>query len=89
MILKIVILTIIIEILTILGRLCFGSVKEFNKRYKIKFRIHHGYIGIVLIIIHLIFQQKILLILGLPLLFADAIHHFIILPLWIKKTEFP
>ena len=91
MIIKIIILTFLVEIFYIFGRIIFGSMKERYKGFKFKYklRIHHGYTGIFLILIYLIYSWDWLLIVGLALLFSDAIHHFIVLPIWIGKTEFP
>lgn len=91
MIIEIIFLTIVFEIIIILGRLYFSSAKEIykNNKFKYKIRIHHGYIGLIFILIFFLTPIKILLILGIPLLASDFIHHFIVLPLLIKKTEFP
>lgn len=91
MINEIILLTIIIEITTISGRIFFGSARENYKKskFRYKIRIHHGYFGLILIGIYFLIRSDILLIIGLALLISDVIHHFIILPLWIKRTEFP
>ena len=88
---EVIILTLIIEFILIIGRLIFGSMKETFKKHKskLKVRIHHGYIGVVLVLIYLFWLQDILLVVGLSLIFSDLIHHFIVLPLWIGRTEFP
>ncbi|MEK9167042.1 MAG: hypothetical protein AAB836_01945 [Patescibacteria group bacterium] len=87
MILKVIVLTLIIESATILGRFFFGSIKEKYKKIKspYKIRIHHGYIGLVMMLI----QNETVLILGTALFFSDLIHHFLVLPLWVGRTEFP
>lgn len=91
MILETFTLITIIELLTIIDRLIFGSVKEKYQKWKFKYkiRIHHGYIGLLLIIINLGYYSKALYIIGLSLFISDAIHHFIVLPLWVGRTEFP
>lgn len=88
---QIIILTLGIEILTIAGRLLFGSAKKVYSKIKFrhKIRIHHGYIGILLLIIYCITTNDLLILIGAALALSDAIHHFIILPVWIGKTEFP
>jgi len=87
--LKILITALAIEILTVLGRSFLGSVKNFYKKHSLRIRIHHGYVGIILILANLYFKNDNLLIAGTSLLISDAIHHFIVLPLWVGKTEFP
>jgi hypothetical protein len=91
MLIKILILTFIIEFTTIISRYFFGSMKTRYKNFKSKYkvRIHHGYIGLVLVLIHLIFTNNLLYIIGSALFLSDTIHHFIVLPIWVKKTEFP
>ena len=91
MIKEILILVLIIEGSCILGRLVFGSMKNIynkNKR-RLRIRIHHGYLGVLLILIYLIYPKNVLLIAGMSLVISDLVHHFIVLPLWIGKTEFP
>ena len=47
------------------------------------YRIHHGYIGVVLVIPALLLSEgrvrHLLLLLGIGLLVSDAIHHFLVL----------
>ena len=88
---KIILLTLAIELITILGRIQFGSIQNhYNKiKFKFKIRIHHGYIGIALSLIYLIYPVQEYLIIGIALLISDAIHHFITLPIWVSRTEFP
>lgn len=57
-------------------------------------RIHHGYIGILLLIISLVlwrytrpFAQR-MLIIGAALLISDLIHHFVVLWLLTGNPEF-
>ena len=86
------IIAALIELVTVLNRACFGSMQAFfkkNKRY-FKVRIHHGYVGIAfLIAYHYFLQEEILYIAGVALFVSDAIHHFIVLPIWVGRTEFP
>ena len=89
MLLKITIATFVLEVTTIIGRLFFGSIKNVYKKYKLKIRIHHGYIGLVLILVNLYFKNNHLLIASASLFLSDAIHHFIVLPIWMRRTEFP
>lgn len=87
MLIEIIILTLIIEIFTIIGRILFGSMKEKYKKSKL--RIHHGYPGIILILINFFYPIELIFILGISLVLSDIIHHFFVLPIWVKKTEFP
>jgi hypothetical protein len=91
MLTKIIVLTLAIEFFTIIARILFGSMKEKYKKIKFqyKLRIHHGYLGIILVLIHLFYPIELFFIAGLSLLFSDAIHHFFVLPVWVGKTEFP
>lgn len=88
---EIIIFTLIIEIFLIIGRFLFGSMRERYKRIKFKYkiRIHHGYIGIILILVYFLYPLELIFIIGISLFLSDIIHHFIVLPIWIKKTEFP
>ena len=86
----IIYLTIIIEIILIIGRLIFGSKKEFLRKRKINLHIHHMYYGFALFVVAAIaFYHELLVIIGAALIFSDLIHHFIVLPIWVGKTEFP
>jgi hypothetical protein len=88
---EIIFLTLIVEILIIIGRLLFGSnQKRFREgRTFLKIRIHHGYYGILLILIYLVYPKDILFIFGMALVLSEIIHHLIVLPLWVGRTEFP
>ncbi len=82
-------LTLLIEVLSIFGRLIFGSAKRFYEKKKLV-RIHHGYVGLgLIIIISFFYFNEYLIILGWSLFLSDLVHHFIVLPLWVGKTEFP
>ena len=95
MIAVIVILTIVIELMSIYGRAVYGQMKKTKtvrriyKKLNLKVYIHHGYVGLLLSLLYIPFPKQILLIIGLPLLLSDIIHHFITLPIWVGKTEFP
>jgi hypothetical protein len=79
---------LILELITIFGRILFGSAKERLKTLNTP-RIHHGYIGVLLSGAYLVFPKQILLTIGLALILSDLMHHFLVLPIWVKKTEFP
>ena len=81
-------LTIIIELITIFLR--FGlNMKTSIKtaavvgKWTFGIRIHHGYIGILLIIMAIFFPapfvSKWLLITGMSLFLSDVVHHFLVL----------
>ncbi len=88
---KIFIVTAIFEILAIAGRLTFGSMRSRKKQLKRIFpiRIHHGYIGVLLLIMTMVIPHDVLYITGASLIISDLTHHFIILPLWVGRAEFP
>ncbi len=91
MLYQIILLTLTVELLTIAGRALFGSNKaRFKKNtFKYKVRIHHGYVGAVFVALNFLFPSDLLFITGATLFFSDAIHHFLVLPLWVGRTEFP
>ncbi|MBT6068197.1 hypothetical protein HOG48_00400 [Candidatus Peregrinibacteria bacterium] len=91
MLIKGLILTLIIEAIVINNRFWFGSMKNFIKKRKkyIKFRIHHGYTGIIMMIIYLFYPIEEIFIIGFAFFLSDVIHHAIVLPIWTGKTEFP
>ena len=84
----IIILTLMIELGTIIGRIGFGSWRQRHKGKKVG-HMHHMYVGIFICFFYFFITLDIVLIVGLSLFFSDAIHHFIVLPLWVKRTEFP
>jgi hypothetical protein len=85
----IILCTLVIEVLCIAGRRVFGSKKERIARSKNPVRIHHGEIGLLFFIPYMFYQNDIFLIAAIALILSDAIHHFVVLPLWVKSTEFP
>ncbi len=84
----IAILTLVIEAITVLFRFGFRiqatRSPAFIARFTFGIRIHHGYLGIILLIVSLIptlpvYLPNMLLILGSSLLLSDLIHHFVVL----------
>jgi hypothetical protein len=84
----IILLTIVMEFATIIGRKYFGSWRKRHKGKHVQ-HIHHLYVGFLIVFAYALFPYTILLIIGLSMVFSDLIHHFIVLPIWIEKTEFP
>ena len=75
-----------IEVVTILLRFGLGlqSTRDtgFMARFTLEFRIHHGYLGVLLIFLAFIFPTRwknLLLIIGIALTVSDITHHFLIL----------
>lgn len=79
----------IIETLTILGRTKYGPRIKHKDIFAKPIHIHHGYIGIILILINLSYPNYFLSLLGYSLLISDTFHHLIVLPLLVGRTEFP
>ena len=84
MLLEIVALTAAIEIITCFGRFAF---KMRARNWKWPVRIHHGYVGFVLLFFRAFSERA--FIVGAALVLSDALHHFVVLPFTIGKTEFP
>ena len=80
-----------VELLTVVARMICGPMKErYAKiKFKYKLRIHHGYVGFALLLMHILYPLDTIFILGIALLLSDALHHFVVLPLWVGTTEFP
>jgi hypothetical protein len=84
MLAEIIVFTLVIEILTIIGRILFGSKqKRYEKiKFKYKLRVHHGYIGVVFVLINLFYSIGGLFIVAASLksrknpYLADAEKHF-------------
>lgn len=83
-------LTAVMELVTCLFRFGFKMQSTRDTKFiaKLTFgiRIHHGYIGILLVIIALLFLRKktptwfwASIIVGLSLFLSDIIHHFLVL----------
>ncbi len=91
MIVGVVLLTALLEVFTIFSRLVFGTEKDKLKKNKIfKFHLHHSYLGIAFILFANYFlYNEFILIVGWAMLLSDAIHHFIVLPILVGRTEFP
>ena len=92
MFIKGLIIALIFELVTIFGRMIFGDMKTTFKKYKsyLKVRIHHGYIGLALILAYyFLYPIEEIYLLGVALFISDALHHFVVLPIWVGRTEFP
>ncbi len=80
-------LAIIIEVITCIFRFGFelDSTRDtaFLSKFTFGIRIHHGYIGIVLLAAGLIIKEKTLrntlIIFGIGLFVSDMLHHFAVL----------
>jgi hypothetical protein len=80
-------LALVIELIT--AGLRFGLDLQATRdtatlgKYTFGFRIHHGYIGLLLVIISLLPDHtgisRLLLIVGIGLLVSDLVHHFLVL----------
>ena len=86
---EVLILVLVVEVLTVLGRKFICSAPELNRRIGLKVRVHHGYIGLVLLVLSLLYFNYYLFVLGWVLFLSDFVHHFIVLPIWKGSTEFP
>jgi len=88
MLIDIVVLTLIIETITIIGRYLFGSVKAFYRKNPLPVRVHHGYIGTGFLLSYIVLLQDIYAIIGGALVLSDVIHH-LLLHLFFGESEFP
>ena len=75
MLVEILVLTVIIEVVTIIGRIFFGSVRSLYMKQPLPVRVHHGYIGIGFILSYFVFSHEFYAVLGFALLISDIIHH--------------
>ena len=81
------VLAVVIEIVTVITRFGMGMQAtrdtEWLARYTFGLRIHHGYYGVVLLLVCMLlrkgFWKNTLLIVGIGCLISDLIHHFIVL----------
>jgi hypothetical protein len=73
--------SLLVEFITIFARLVWHlRSKQMQKSMHVP-RIHHAYIGIVLLATYLLFAQSLLIfIIALALIFSDIIHHLVIIP---------
>lgn len=75
----IVALTIFIEILTVLLRLV---MKLQSKVWQADYiRVHHGYIGMAVLLASFAFPDLLLWEIGWALIISDLVHHYTVLPL--------
>jgi hypothetical protein len=95
--LLVVLLTLLFEGGTCLLRFGFGmkapNKLSWMKRWTRGYRIHHGYPGVALAGVtavgipdHPIVWGVV--VVGWALLLSDAVHHFVVLPLAVGRTEF-
>ena len=88
MITEILLLALLIEIVTIASRALFGSAQKFYRKHRLPVRIHHGYIGLILITLYILFPvPTIFIVTGTALFLSDLVHHFIVLPALVRRTE--
>ena len=72
-------LTVLFEVITVLLRL---GLKMESKVVQEEFiRIHHGYIGMFLLLASFVFPINALWIVGWALILSDLVHHYTVLPL--------
>ncbi len=91
-----ILLTAVIEGFCILFRFGFGldATRDtcFLAPYTFGFRLHHGFIGVLLVMMMLPARNAgwkwVLFIAGLGLVLSDAVHHFAILPVFTGSTHF-
>lgn len=75
----IVALTIFFEIITVLFRL---TLKLQSKVWQADFiRIHHGYIGMAVLLASFVLPDLLLWEIGWALIISDLVHHYTVLPL--------
>lgn len=94
-ILLIIILTILIELITLFARFIIKvsskeTIIKIMKKHNFKHFIHfhHGILGIMLTFISIYFGFQLLLDAGISLIFSDAIHHLFVLWPIIGHPEF-
>jgi hypothetical protein len=101
-VISILVCTLICELSTCVGRFGFKiSLKEKEqviKKLTLGIRIHHGYVGIGMILAAVVANAyvsshspwpSLLGVVGWGLLLSDTIHHFLVLYFMTGKTEFP
>ena len=88
---EIILFSALIEFATISGRMRFGPMKKRFSRwaFRYKVRIHHGYLGLGMLLLFIFLRNPIVMVLGWSLLISDSLHHFVVLPIISGTTEFP
>ena len=87
---RVLVLTVVIELFTLAMRYVFGlqSTRDTASTIGVLtlgLRIHHGYIGLLLLIIAMFARRRAqrfashLVVWGAALVLSDAIHHFLVL----------
>lgn len=86
---EIIVWSIIAEAFILLCRLHFGSLQKWYRYHRKATAFHHGYLGLVaLILFYFIFQELTwLLIFGLVMIISDLVHHLVVLPLMAGRAE--
>lgn len=91
-----------IEIVTYIFRFGFDfHSKSIQKKFQFPVRVHHMYIGFVLMVLGIFYNAPLfsdfilngtaitLLDVGITIALSDIIHHFSVLPLFHQKIDFP
>jgi len=94
-------LAIVIEIMTYILRFGYDlHSRTIQKKFKFPVRVHHMYVGAFFAGVGPFYSPQIfqyvhfygpvyLLDIGLAILLSDVIHHFIVLPAFHQKIDFP
>lgn len=72
MIIQILLLTLVIELLTITGRMMFGSKRDTLQG---KLPIHLSYVGVLFFALLFLHANEGFMIIGSSLILSDVIHH--------------
>ena len=83
MFIRIILLTAVLEFITVVARIIFGSAYAFCARHRLP-RVHHGYVGFLLLFVYIIYPDTFLFTIGAALVASDAIHHCIVLPFLLR-----
>lgn len=91
-----------LEIITYIFRFGFNMhSRNMQKRFKFPLRIHHMYLGLILVIPGFFYGSALfpdfilggpsitLIDIGLAIALSDVFHHFAILPLFHQQMDFP
>ena len=86
--LETIVLTFVFVLVNCVCRMVFGSGRNFWS-HRFPLRIHHGYVGLLVVVVALFYSIDWLFILGFSAFLSDAVQHFVVLPIWVGRTEFP
>ena len=74
-----------LELVTVTARLILDKKSSAIQAQLKIHRLHHSYLGLILLVFYFLWSREWLLILGGGIVLSDLLHHFVVVPLLVKQ----